>query len=154
MKHETYSLFLPLQIYEHLLLFFGSYAPLTKIPIIINENLMLIFMLTIYSQWSWYSNFGRRIQSKNNPRGRKYASSVKRLTLRELSSSSPHRKQNHGHVTGKHIATHSQSSPLRKKKACNTQPLDSGARLAAVCSKIIARCSQSTVHSGREKLQK
>lgn len=33
-----------------------------------------------------------------------------------LSSSSSHRKQIHRHITGKHIATHSQSTQLKKKR--------------------------------------
>lgn len=83
--------------------------------------------------------------------------------LRELSSSSPlHREQIHRHITGKHIhaTLHKKEAHSEKEKgereregmrasALALYP-SWGPALAAVCFKIIARCSQSTMDSGRE----
>lgn len=84
--------------------------------------------------------------------------------LRELSSSSPlHREQIHRHITGKHIhaTLHKKRSAQweRKRREREREGMRAsalalypswGPALAAVCFKIIARCSQSTMDSGRE----
>lgn len=83
--------------------------------------------------------------------------------LRELSSSSPlHIEQINRHITGKHIhaTLHKKEAHSEKEKgereregmrasALALYP-SWGPALAAVCFKIIARCSQSTMDSGRE----
>lgn len=84
------------------------------------------------------------------------------MCCEELSSQSPHRKQIHRHITGKRALHASlrkehgfkeeeKRKERKRKKDMHMQPLDTIWGLAG-CSlfKIIARCSQSTMGSGRE----